>query len=78
MTARLDGIQAITFDFGNTLVPVGRAALGRVVEDPDRLAPVAPTKTRWAAIPAALSVALPVVRVVLPHIAAALAPPSRR
>ena len=32
MTARLDGIRAITFDFGNTLVPVGRAALGRVVE----------------------------------------------
>jgi FMN phosphatase YigB (HAD superfamily) len=32
VTARLDGIQAITFDFGNTLVPVGRAALGRVVE----------------------------------------------
>jgi FMN phosphatase YigB (HAD superfamily) len=29
---RLEGIQAITFDFGNTLVPVGRAALGRVVE----------------------------------------------
>ncbi|HEX5822857.1 MAG TPA: HAD family hydrolase [Candidatus Limnocylindrales bacterium] len=32
MTARLEGIRAITFDFGNTLVPVGRAALGRVVE----------------------------------------------
>ena len=32
MTARLGGIRAITFDFGNTLVPVGRAALGRVVE----------------------------------------------
>lgn len=32
MTGRLDGIAAITFDFGNTLVPVGRAALRRVVE----------------------------------------------
>ncbi|GAC1666050.1 MAG: hypothetical protein NVS9B8_07310 [Candidatus Limnocylindrales bacterium] len=32
MTARLDGITAITFDFGNTLVPVGRTALQRVVE----------------------------------------------
>ena len=32
MTARLDGIEAITFDFGNTLVPVGRAALRRVVD----------------------------------------------
>jgi FMN phosphatase YigB (HAD superfamily) len=32
VTERLDGIRAITFDFGNTLVPVGRAALGRVVE----------------------------------------------
>jgi len=32
VTERLEGIQAITFDFGNTLVPVGRAALGRVVE----------------------------------------------
>jgi HAD superfamily hydrolase (TIGR01509 family) len=31
-TARLEGIEAITFDFGNTLVPVGRAALRRVVE----------------------------------------------
>ena len=29
---RLDGIEAITFDFGNTLVRVGRAALRRVVE----------------------------------------------
>ncbi len=32
MTERLDGISAITFDFGNTLVPVGREALHRVVE----------------------------------------------
>ncbi len=32
MTSRLDGIGAITFDFGNTLVPVGRAALREVVE----------------------------------------------
>jgi HAD superfamily hydrolase (TIGR01509 family) len=32
VTARLDGIRAITFDFGNTLVPVGRVALGHVVE----------------------------------------------
>ena len=32
MNHRLEGIRAITFDFGNTLVPVGRAALGRVVE----------------------------------------------
>jgi HAD superfamily hydrolase (TIGR01509 family) len=32
VTDRLGGIRAITFDFGNTLVPVGRNALGRVVE----------------------------------------------
>jgi HAD superfamily hydrolase (TIGR01509 family) len=32
LTNQLDGIRAITFDFGNTLVPVGRAALGRVVD----------------------------------------------
>jgi HAD superfamily hydrolase (TIGR01509 family) len=32
VTRRLDGIAAVTFDFGNTLVPVGRAALHRVVE----------------------------------------------
>lgn len=32
MTVPLDGIRAVTFDFGNTLVPVGRAALRRVVE----------------------------------------------
>jgi HAD superfamily hydrolase (TIGR01509 family) len=32
VTERLAGIRAITFDFGNTLVPVGRTALTRVVE----------------------------------------------
>jgi FMN phosphatase YigB (HAD superfamily) len=32
VTQRLDGIEAITFDFGNTLVPVGRAALRQVVD----------------------------------------------
>jgi HAD superfamily hydrolase (TIGR01509 family) len=32
VTEAPDGIRAITFDFGNTLVPVGRAALRRVVE----------------------------------------------
>ena len=31
-TRRLPRIAAITFDFGNTLVPVGRENLGRVVE----------------------------------------------
>jgi HAD superfamily hydrolase (TIGR01509 family) len=32
VTPVLEGIAAITFDFGNTLVPVGREALRRVVE----------------------------------------------
>jgi HAD superfamily hydrolase (TIGR01509 family) len=32
VTASLGGIEAITFDFGNTLVPVGRTALRQVVE----------------------------------------------
>lgn len=32
MTGQLAGISAITFDFGNTLVPVSRPALRRVVE----------------------------------------------
>lgn len=32
MAARLTGIEAITFDFGNTLVPVDRTGLRRVVE----------------------------------------------
>jgi FMN phosphatase YigB (HAD superfamily) len=32
VTGPLAGIAAITFDFGNTLVPVGRSALRRVVE----------------------------------------------
>jgi HAD superfamily hydrolase (TIGR01509 family) len=32
MTKRLAGIAAITFDFGNTLVPVSRSGLRRVVE----------------------------------------------
>ena len=31
-SGRLSGVEAITVDFGNTLVPVGRAALRRVVE----------------------------------------------
>jgi FMN phosphatase YigB (HAD superfamily) len=32
VTARLGGIRAITLDFGNTLVPVDRAGLARVVD----------------------------------------------
>jgi HAD superfamily hydrolase (TIGR01509 family) len=32
VAARLTGVEAITFDFGNTLVPVDRAGLRRVVE----------------------------------------------
>jgi hypothetical protein len=56
---------------------LGRA-IGRVVQDPDRLAPVAPPRKKWAAVPAALSLVVPVLRVLLPHIAAALAPRTRR
>ena len=74
---RQAGLAARVAELTDKAERLGRA-LGRVVEDPDRLAPVAPPKTRWTAIPAALSVALPVVRVVLPHITAALARPSRR
>lgn len=74
---RQAGLAARVAELTDKAERLGRA-LGRVVEDPDRLAPVAPPKTRWAAIPAALSVALPVVRVLLPHLAAALAPPTRR
>ena len=74
---RQAGLAARIAELTDKAERLGRA-LGRVVEDPDRLAPVAATKSRWTAIPAALSVALPVVRVVLPHIAAALVPPSRR
>ena len=36
MAERLTGIEAITFDFGNTLVPVDRAGLRRVVESTAR------------------------------------------
>ncbi|HEY7133191.1 MAG TPA: HAD family hydrolase [Candidatus Limnocylindrales bacterium] len=32
MTGRLAGVTTVSFDFGNTLVPVGRDALRRVVE----------------------------------------------
>jgi hypothetical protein len=82
---RQAGLAARVAELTDKAERLGRA-LGRVVEDPDRLAPVAPRetapvpprKTRWAAIPAALSVALPVVRMLLPHLAAALAPPSRQ
>jgi putative hydrolase of the HAD superfamily len=46
---RLAGIEAITFDFGNTLVPVGRAALRRVVElTADRVAEREPDIARDA------------------------------
>ena len=71
------GLAARVAELTDKAERLGRA-LGRVVEDPDRLAPVAPPKKRWGAIPAGLSVALPVVRMLLPHVAAALAPPSRR
>jgi hypothetical protein len=71
------GLAARVAELSDKAERLGRA-IGRVVEDPDRLAPVAPPKKRWAAIPAALSVAVPVVRMLLPHIAAALGPPSRR
>ena len=74
---RQAGLAARVAELTDKAERLGRA-LGRVAEDPDRLAPVAPPKKRWAAIPAALSVALPVVRMLLPHVAAALAPPSRR
>lgn len=75
---RQAGLAARVAELTDKAERLGRA-LGRVIEDPDRLAPAAPTKSRWAAaIPAMLSLALPVVRVALPHIAAALAPPSRR
>ena len=74
---RQAGLAARVAELTDKAERLGRA-LGRVVEDPDRLAPAAPPKTRWAAMPAALSAALPVIRVVLPHIAAALVPRSRR
>ena len=74
---RQAGLAARVAELTDKAERLGRA-LGRVVEDPDRLAPAAPPKSRWAAVPAALSVALPVVRVLLPHLAAALARPSRR
>jgi hypothetical protein len=54
-----------------------RHALGRVVEDPDRLAPLTPPKIKRNAVWAALSLAMPVVRILLPHIGAARARPSR-
>jgi len=74
---RQAGLAARVAELTDKAERLGRA-LGRVVDDPDRLAPAAPPKSRWAAVPAALSVALPVVRVLLPHLAAALARPSRR
>ena len=74
---RQAGLAARVAELTDKAERLGRA-LGRVPDDPDRLAPAAPPKSRWAAVPAALSVALPVVRVLLPHLAAALARPSRR
>ena len=74
---RQAGLAARVAELTDKAERLGRA-LGRVVEDPDRLAPAAAPKSRWAPVPAALSVALPVIRVLLPHLAAALARPSRR
>ena len=73
---RKGGLAARVAELTDRAERLGRA-LGRVVEDPDRLAPAAPPKTRWTDIPAALSVALPVARMLHPHLADALAPPSR-
>lgn len=53
--ARLEGVEAITLDFGNTLVPVDRAGLERVVDVTaraigERLGPFEPADVRrvWA------------------------------
>jgi len=53
-------------------------ALGRVVEDPDRLAPDPPRKWKGQAIRETLFLAVPVIRILLPYIAAALAKRSDR
>lgn len=57
-----------------------RHALGRVIEDPSRLAPVTPPPPppAWTSLPAIVSLAAAVARIALPHIIAALAPPRRR
>lgn len=57
-----------------------RHALGRVIEDPNRLAPVTPPPPppAWTSLPAIVSLAAAVARIALPHIIAALAPPRRR
>ena len=47
-------------------------ALGRVLEDPDSLAPAAPPKRKVKAMWATMSAALPLVRILLPHLVAAL------
>ena len=52
-------------------------ALGRVLEDPDSLAPAAPPKRKVKAMWAMMSAALPLVRILLPHLAAALGPRRR-
>ena len=48
-------------------------ALGRVIEDPDRLAPEPSRRWKWKAIREGVSLAVPVIRILLPHVAAALA-----
>ena len=53
-------------------------ALGRVVQDPDRLAPEPPTGGKWKAVKEGVSLAMPVIRILLPHIAAAVAKRSDR
>ena len=59
-----------------------RHALGRVIEDPTRLAPENPpppaAPSSWTSLPAIVSLAAAVARIALPHIIAALAPPRRR
>jgi len=48
-------------------------ALGRVIDDPDRLAPEPSGRWKWKAIREGVSLAVPVIRILIPHIAAALA-----
>jgi hypothetical protein len=53
-------------------------ALGRVVGDPECLALVTPLKRKREIVWAALSLAAPVVRILLPRAGAALGPSARR
>jgi hypothetical protein len=74
---RQAGLAARVSELTDTAERLQRA-LGRILEDPDSAAPVAPRKRSGKAVWATVSAAVPLARLLLPHVVSALARPPRR